>query len=400
MSLIIMFTCSGQSDVWELQTVGRPRLEINIEEVEFLRALHLPWKKIAELLCISRCTLYRRLKDEGILQELQFTEESDDDLDEIIKDIKQEHPNDGEVLVTGHLLAKGIRIPRSRMRASIHRVDPINTADRRSRAINRRVYSVGEPNEVWHLDGHHKLIRWRLVTHGCIDGYSRTITYLHCSTNNTAATVLSLFTSAVETYGLPQKVRSDLGGENIDVWRYMIAQHGNERVVITGSSTHNERIERLWRDVFRCVGKLFYDVFCALEEEGVLDHLNETDIYCVHYIFVPKVNKCLHDFVECWNHHRLSSEHNHTPYQLLFTSCFAQRDSTTATDYAQVPIPAYFRVSDPVVVPRSTFQPCQNLLTMMESVVDHDSSHDFGVSAYKQCVSLVGTHVTVCSVCM
>jgi len=43
---------------------------------------------------------------------------------------------------------------------------------------------------------------------------------------------LSLFTNAVEKFGLPKKVRSDLGGENVDVWRYMIAQHGDEKVVI------------------------------------------------------------------------------------------------------------------------------------------------------------------------
>ena len=111
----------------ETPSVGRPSIQINIEEVEFLRALHLLWIRIAEILDISRHTLYRWLKNEGILQELQFTEISDNDLDEVMKGIKEEHPNDGEVLVSGHLLAKGIRVPRSRMRASIHRVDPIST---------------------------------------------------------------------------------------------------------------------------------------------------------------------------------------------------------------------------------------------------------------------------------
>ena len=35
----------------------------------------------------------------------------------------------------------------------------------------------------------HKLIRWRIVTHGAIDGYSRVIVYLQCATNNRATTV-------------------------------------------------------------------------------------------------------------------------------------------------------------------------------------------------------------------
>ena len=27
------------------------------------------------------------------------------------------------------------------------------------------------PNSLWHIDGYHKLIRWRIVIHGVIDGY-------------------------------------------------------------------------------------------------------------------------------------------------------------------------------------------------------------------------------------
>ena len=62
-------------------------------------------------------------------------------------------------------------------------------------------------------DGHHKLIRWRLVTHGAIDGFSRLIVYLHCSNNNEAETVVKLFKEAVHSYGLPSRVQSDMGGE-------------------------------------------------------------------------------------------------------------------------------------------------------------------------------------------
>ena len=51
-----------------------------------------------------------------------------------------------------------------------------------------------------------KLIKWRFVLHGSIDGYSRVITFLHCSDNNRATTVLSLLTSAVNELGLPCKI--------------------------------------------------------------------------------------------------------------------------------------------------------------------------------------------------
>ena len=48
------------------------------------------------------------------------------------------------------------------------------------------------------------------------------ITYLHCSSNNRADTVLAAFRSGVETYELPTKVRPDHAGENIEVWLMMM----------------------------------------------------------------------------------------------------------------------------------------------------------------------------------
>ena len=56
------------------------------------------------------------------------------------------------------------------------------------------------------------------MVHGGVDGYCRLITFLNCRTNNRAETVLSSFGLGVERYGLPKKVGSDHGGENVDVW--------------------------------------------------------------------------------------------------------------------------------------------------------------------------------------
>ena len=64
--------------------------------------------------------------------------------------------------------------------------------------------------------------RWRFIVHGGIDGYSRMIVYLRCSTNNLANTVLDSFLSAVSNFGLPSRVRSDKGTENVDIAYYML----------------------------------------------------------------------------------------------------------------------------------------------------------------------------------
>ena len=93
-----------------------------------------------------------------------------------------------------------------------------------------------------HIDGNHKLIHWRIVIYGGIDGFSRTIVYLSCKTNNEASTVLDLFVNAVQQFHVPCRVRCD-GTENIEVAKWMLHHHGTaSNPVLTGRSVHNQRI--------------------------------------------------------------------------------------------------------------------------------------------------------------
>ena len=96
-------------------------------------------------------------------------------------------------------------------------------------------------------DGHHKLICWRLVTHAGIDGFSRLIVFMHCSNNNWSLTVYEHFLEATRKYGLPSRVRTDQGRENMMVAQHMLEHRGmSHGSIITGSSVHNQRIERLY----------------------------------------------------------------------------------------------------------------------------------------------------------
>ncbi|KAI6139947.1 hypothetical protein BKA82DRAFT_3988122, partial [Pisolithus tinctorius] len=36
-------------------------------------------------------------------------------------------------------------------------------------------YHIKQPNALWHIDSHHKLIQWGIVIHGFIDGFCCTV---------------------------------------------------------------------------------------------------------------------------------------------------------------------------------------------------------------------------------
>ena len=98
------------------------------------------------------------------------------------------------------------------------------------------------------MDGCHKLVKFGIVVHGIIDGFSRLLVALVGSDNNTSETVLRMFKTAVhEVNGTPRFLRTDKGGENVKAAEYMLEYRG-PRTVLTGRSVHNQRIERLWRD--------------------------------------------------------------------------------------------------------------------------------------------------------
>ena len=188
-----------------------------------------------------------------------------------------------------------------RIRDSIHRVDHDAVISRKKGRLHRRVYNVKGPNHLWHMDTNHKLVRWYFIIVGVIGGFSRLPVELECTNNNKAETILQCFLKGVEMYGLPSRVRSDKGGEDVLVTDYMIRKWGTNRgSMITGKSTHNQCIERLWHDVFEGVLSLYYQLFYFMEEKGILDPFNNLHIAALHHVYMPRINEKL----ELWRNAR------------------------------------------------------------------------------------------------
>ena len=180
----------------------------------------------------------------------------------------------------------------------------------------------------------------------------------------------------------------------------MYDQQLSESAVLVGSSTHNERIEHLWRNVQRCVSVLFADLFREMESDAILNCLNEVDMFCLHRVFLPRINSALHSFVESWNNYPLTTSNNQTPNQLFIKGALRRNMAPTAHTPTHAPCSIHTPTAhDADDVPRCTFAPCGSLHQELGRLDMPRVTDDFGYSVYQTVCHVVGCHLQGCSNC-
>ena len=140
-------------------TSGRPRYGIMYDQLSFLVGENFNTRRIANCLGVSFSTVRRRLRDNGIELDQTYSQISDTDLDQFIRNIRLYFPRIGcrqmrAMLESDH----GLRIQRFKVRMAMRRVDPAGASIRWSEVHVRRRYYVYGANALWHIDTHHSLV--------------------------------------------------------------------------------------------------------------------------------------------------------------------------------------------------------------------------------------------------
>ena len=157
---------------------GRPSIPISSRQLLFLLEHGFTQCAIGKMFGCSARTVKRRITEFQLEAYLHYSDIDDLHLDIMVEEIQRQYPNWGEKSVSGHFASTGMKIQRWRVRESLRRVSPLAVKQRFRQAIHRREYRVPYPNSLWHIDGYHKLIKWKIVIHGGVDGYSRVPVYL------------------------------------------------------------------------------------------------------------------------------------------------------------------------------------------------------------------------------
>ena len=130
-----------------------------------------------------------------------------------------------------------------------------------------------------------------------------------------------------------------------------------------------------------------------MEQHGILDPLDEVNLFALHYVFIPRINKSLHIFQEGWNNHSIRTAHHDLLRQLFVLGCLhLQMSGLTAMDLFDVVDQSYGideeelspAEDESVAIPESRFHvPISELVQLQQEINPLAESENYGIEIYE-----------------
>ena len=215
------------------------------------------------------------------------------------------------------MITRGLNVSQNVVRLALRFINPVEVENRRQRRLKRRTYANPGPNFCWHVDGYDKLKPYGFAIHGCIDGFSRKVLWLHVSnTNNNPQVTALYFVRAVLRYKTqPMLVRCDRGSENVHIEkiqkfmrRFNDDPFAGINSFLYGRSTANQRIEAWWSMFRRQCSNFWINTFKDMQTIGLIDVDDPIHIECLRFCFLDLIRTDIDRMQTEWNTHFIQTK--------------------------------------------------------------------------------------------
>ena len=249
---------------------------------------------------ISKATLKRILKRLHLSRKSNYTDIVDVALF-VLKELEDSGQLHGYRWMHQKCINAGFVVPRDTVYDLLKLLDPAGISIRKRKRLRRRQYVSKGPNYVWHIDSYDKLKPYGIAINGCIDGFSRNVIWLEANTTNSDPRVIAdYYIKAVERKsGCPQRVRCDMGTENVHVeqmQKFLRRNHNDElsgdKSFMYGKSTHNQRIEWFWGCLRKESGQFWMDVFRDMASDA------GEPLFCGGFLDIALVQFCFMKLIQ------------------------------------------------------------------------------------------------------
>jgi len=147
-----------------------------------------------------------------------------------------------------------------------------------------------------------------------------------------------------------------------------------------------------------------------MEQHVILDHLNEHYLWALHYVYLPRINRALREFVNSWNNHSIRTANHKSPQQLFTAGALLlQQSSLAATDFFSLVDEEYGvdpngpnAVDDEdggITIPQTTLKFSELDLSLLRRTVDPLApTQNYALELYKLSTSFSLLHHYNCSI--